>query len=160
MDFYTWMSQDELRTGEAISFNSHATARGMAALAAMLADKGVPPTDGTHKNRLISEETWAKMHANPKKAPDSELFGTVTNFTQGGVAEFTASPGAPLIAQQRSGYVGWQGLGGSVFQWHPELKVGFAYVPSLLQTLDFYNTRGAYLQAQVKKCAEKLQKKR
>jgi len=29
----------------------------------------------------------------------------------------------------RDGYYGWHGVGGAVMQWHPELKVGFAYVP-------------------------------
>ena len=27
----------------------------------------------------------------------------------------------------RDGWMGWMGFGGSVMQWHPELKIGFAY---------------------------------
>ena len=70
---------------------------------------------------------------------------------------FTAPPEAELKIQQRDGYVGWMGLGGSVFQWHPELKIGFAYVPSHLQGFDFMNLRASYLQGEVKKCATKIQ---
>jgi len=156
-DFHGFMTKQEMRMSEAMSFNAHASARGMAMMAGMLAEKGAPPEDSKCK-RLISEETYNKMHGKPKKAKDAELFGMVTNFTQGGVAVFTPWKNAPLAIQQREGYVGWMGLGGSVFQWHPELKIGFAYVPSLLQSLDFTNTRGSFLQAEVTKCAQKLQK--
>ena len=38
---------------------------------------------------------------------------------QGGVATFEEPEKGG-----RSGYVGWMGFGGSVFQWHPELKIG------------------------------------
>jgi len=168
-DFYGFMSDETLRRGEAFSFNCHGTARGLALLASVLANKGAAapssaaPESAASNNknkRLISEETWQKMHANYKKSADSALFGMVTNFSQGGVNAFPnpKSDKASLMFRQRAGYVGWMGLGGSVFQWHPELKIGFAYVPSLLQTLDFANTRGAYLQAEVKKCAELIHK--
>ena len=36
------------------------------------------------------------------------------------------------IREMRNGYYGWYGLGGSVFQWNPRLKIGFAYVPTLM----------------------------
>ena len=26
------------------------------------------------------------------------------------------------------GWYGWEGIGGSVFQWNPELKISFAYI--------------------------------
>ena len=38
-----------------------------------------------------------------------------------------------------------QGFGGSVFQWHPELKLGFSYVPTLVKWYDV-SLRGAALQ--------------
>ena len=30
------------------------------------------------------------------------------------------------LNQGREGFIGWMGLGGSIFQWHPELEIGFA----------------------------------
>ena len=57
---------------------------------------------------------------------------------------------------ERAGYYGWFGYGGSVFQWHPELKIGFAYLPSLLQPLDMTNLRGARLQEVAVDCVRKL----
>ena len=56
---------------------------------------------------------------------------------------------------EREGFYGWMGYGGSVLQWHPELKIGFAYVPSLLHPLDARNTRGAELQKIAVDCAIK-----
>ena len=45
----------------------------------------------------------------------------------------------------REGFVGWAGLGGSVFMWHPELKIGFGYVPFDLNPVDIYNIRGKWI---------------
>ena len=48
----------------------------------------------------------------------------------------------------RDGFYGWMGLGGSLFQWHPEQKIGFAFVPTRLHVMDFLNERGkAYQEA-------------
>ena len=61
------------------------------------------------------------------------------------------------------------GFGGSVFQWHPELKIGlvpkqnylkiilmfdfrFAYVPTLLNWVDLVNNKARLLQEEVVKC--------
>ena len=52
----------------------------------------------------------------------------------------------------REGFIGWMGFGGSVMQWHPELKIGFGYVPFDLNILDRKNVRGAELQRIVKEC--------
>ena len=41
------------------------------------------------------------------------------------------------------------GYGGSIFQWHPKLKIGFAYVPTLLEFHDMYNQRGGRLQVRI-----------
>ena len=43
-------------------------------------------------------------------------------------------------------YYGWIGYGGSVFQWHPKLNIGFAYTPTLLEFHCFKNKKGARLQ--------------
>ena len=69
----------------------------------------------------------------------------------------------------RNGFYGWMGFGGSVFQWHPELKIGletqncfkfilnlfvfrFAYVPTLLNWVDLVNNKARLLQEEVVKC--------
>ena len=52
----------------------------------------------------------------------------------------------------REGYFGWYGFGGSIFQWHPEKKISFAYVPFELNEMDFFNIRGKSLQIAVNNC--------
>jgi len=37
-------------------------------------------------------------------------------------------------------------------QWHPELDIGFAFVPTSLHVLDLFNERGKVYQAEVLKC--------
>ena len=44
------------------------------------------------------------------------------------------------------------GYGGSIFQWHPGLKIGFCFVPTVLFQIDLMNQRGAELQQLVKEC--------
>merc|ERR1712018_950676 len=51
--------------------------------------------------------------------------------------------GEKNLFQDRQGFIGWFGMGGSIFQWHPELKIGFAFVPTSLHWFDFDNVRGA-----------------
>ena len=47
-------------------------------------------------------------------------------------------------------------MGGSIFQWHPEKDIGFAFVPTALHTLDFFNERGKRYQAEVLKCVARM----
>ena len=81
-----------------------------------------------------------------------------TNFTQGGVNVYTLDENSTgdekIVAQDRLGFVGWAGLGGSVFQWHPELKIGFAFVPTCLHWFDVANLRGGRLQKLVVDCID------
>ena len=42
---------------------------------------------------------------------------------------------------------------GAVFQWHPELNIGFAYVPTLLNWIDLVNNKARLLQGEVLACA-------
>ena len=62
------------RKGEMSSCNVNASARGLAWAACIMANKGVDP-DG---KRIMSEESWKKMHLNPKVAPD--VFGGRSAF--------------------------------------------------------------------------------
>ena len=60
-----------------------------------------------------------------------------------------------LIVAERGSMAG-MGLGGSVFQWHPEHDIGFGYVPTSLNILDLFNERAKTYQAEVLKCVAAL----
>ena len=60
---------------------------------------------------------------------------------------FTTRPG-DLFCNGRSGFYGWMGFGGSCFQWHPLLNIGFAFVPTELE-MDPTNERAGMLQEAV-----------
>ena len=129
--------------GETPSANSHATARGLAKLAAAMANGG--SIDG---KSCLNQIGWEMMHKLPVERP----MGFTTRFTQGGVNLYeTVGAGSRLdhaANSGRDGFYGWMGLGGSLFQWHPELKIGFAFVPTRLHVMDFLNERGkAYQEA-------------
>ena len=86
-----------------------------------------------------------------------------TNFTQGGINSFTSHhPDHPAYGNGakseglRDGYYGWMGFGGSVMQWNPELKIGFAYIPTCLHWYDLENLRGAKLQKKVVECTRTI----
>lgn len=106
---------------------------------------------------LLSQEAWQAMHAKPLPA----MMGAImpTRFTQGGIDRFQpSSPGSVLLERAfnegREGFYGWMGLGGSIFQWHPDHDIGFAFVPTSLHYLDFLNERGKCYQAEVLRCVE------
>ena len=86
-----------------------------------------------------------------------------TTFTQGGVNQFSATNSdSPKLEQDfnqgREGFFGWMGLGGSIFQWHPEHQIGFGYVPTSLNVLDLLNERGKTYQTEVLNCISNLTK--
>jgi CubicO group peptidase (beta-lactamase class C family) len=152
MDFF---NQPDFARGETPSANANCSAVGLAKIAAMMAAGG-----RLEGREFISEEAWTAMHAHPVK---SFMGGAMmaTRFTQGGVDSFTpcnaqSTQGERDFNEGREGFYGWMGLGGSIFQWHPEMDIGFAFVPTSLHTLDFLNERGKYFQAQVMKCVELL----
>ena len=81
------------------------------------------------------------------------------NFTKGGVNYYHNSSEATSLDKNhfnknREGYYGWFGYGGSIMQWHPELKIGFAFIPTFLNITERFNNRGAVLQQIVKDCAQ------
>lgn len=143
----------EVAMGETPSANTHASARGLARLAAMMADKG-----SFEGGEFISAKAWDALHAQPIEA---DMAFITTRFTQGGAAAFSevgvsSSSLDSGLNQGREGFYGWMGLGGSLFQWHPESRIGFGYVPTSLNVMDMVNERGKAYQAEVLKCVRKL----
>jgi hypothetical protein len=51
------------------------------------------------------------------------------------------------------------GMGGSVFQWHPDLEIGFGFALNQMFWFDIVNIKAAYLQKEVADCAAKLRGK-
>jgi len=139
--------------GETPSAAANCSARGLAKVASMMSSGG---HDG--QNTYIEAGGWKAMHADPIEAEMG--FGT-TNFTQGGVNLFVeAREGSSRAFREfnvgREGFVGWMGLGGSIFQWHPGHQIGFSFVPTALHVLDILNERGKKYQAEVLRCIESL----
>lgn len=141
--------------GETPSANTNSTARGLAKIAAMMA------AGGTWAGReYLNDHAWKALHDAPLEA-DMGVMSTC--FTQGGVALFHETSGKSTLLEQglndgREGYYGWMGLGGSLFQWHPQYKIGFGYVPTSLNVLDLVNERGKAYQAEVVRCIEQLRR--
>jgi CubicO group peptidase (beta-lactamase class C family) len=135
--------------GEIPSAGAKCSARGLAKLAAVMANGG-----RLAGRQLIGEAAMTALHGAPVKR---NMIAMQTTFTQGGLATFP--PPAPAdsrldvgLNQGREGFYGWMGLGGSIFQWHPELQIGFGYLPTSLNVLDIVNERGKAYQAQVVRC--------
>ena len=131
------------------SAGAKCSARGLAKLAAAMANGGQ-----IQGHRVLSEFALNAMHAEPVERSMTIM---ENNFTQGGLAQFKESDAAkgPLeagISAGRGGFYGWLGLGGSVFQWHPEHRIGFAYVPTALNPIDVFNERGKSYQKEVLRC--------
>ena len=97
---------------------------------------------------MLSPTGWKALHDAPT---DGMLLVRNVRFTQGGVAEYEEDDTSETNG--RLGYYGWMGYGGSVFQWHPELKIGFGYVPTLMTWIDLTNNKARLLQGEVVKCA-------
>lgn len=136
------------------SAGAKCNARGLAKLAAVMANGGEFGGEA-----LMSSNAWQQIHANPIYRNMTFLNST---FTQAGLAQFEDDGTAPkslaaALNAGREGFFGWMGYGGSIFQWHPELRIGFAYVPTALNTLDFFNQRGKTYQRQIVQCVRTLQ---
>ena len=104
---------------------------------------------------MLSQKGCAALHG---KACDAKMFGLLpTKFTQAGLNIFkdpeVKQENAELVG--RDGFVGWMGFGGSVFQWHPEMKISFAYVPTLLDWTDVVNGKALKLQRTVLQCVKR-----
>ena len=140
-------------TGETPSANANCSARGLAKIAAMMAAGGK-----WNGRQYLDEQGCNAMHDHPREA---DMGFAITRFTQGGVALFSAvSQNSTKVEKAlntgREGFYGWMGLGGSLFQWHPQYKIGFGYVPTSLNVLDLVNERGKAYQTEVLRCIETM----
>lgn len=154
MDGLGFFNEPAFSMGETPSANATCSARGLAKISAMMSAGGM--WEGTE---YLSEQAWAALHDKPVKAKMGGLL--TTRFTQGGVDSFTACTPASTRTERdfnegREGFYGWMGLGGSIFQWHPRLDIGFAFVPTSLHVLDFFNERGKVYQAEIVNCIARM----
>ena len=153
MEKLTIIDSPAVAKGEIPSAGAKCTARGLAKLAAVMANGG-----RLAGRQIMGEAAFTALHGAPVQR---NMIAMNTTFTQGGLATFpapSANDGALDIGlnRGREGYYGWMGLGGSIFQWHPERRIGFAYVPTSLNVLDIANERGKAYQAEVVACVERL----
>jgi len=132
----------DIRKSETSSANGNCSARGLARVGALMANKG--EFEGI---RLMSEETWNAMHDKATLGLLLPPLPLKVPFTQGGVADYN---------DERAGWYGWLGYGGSVFQWHPNLKIGFGYTCTYLYALSVMNSKAMRLQLKVAECARKI----
>ena len=150
MTSINFFNDERMRRGETPSANTHASARGLAQIAAVMAAGGQ-----LGSVECLSRSAWDLLHKDPQPASMGGVLPT--RFTQGGVDQFLPSPsGTPWFTRAlndgREGFYGWMGLGGSVFQWHPGAEIGFAFVPTSLHVIDLLNERGKLFQAAVLEC--------
>lgn len=148
-----FFNEPAVAMGETPSANTHSNARGLAKIAAVMAAGG--KWEG---REYLNEAAWNAMHEAPLRG---DMAFVTTSFTQGGVAQFAATgsnstPSERALNVGREGYYGWLGLGGSIFQWHPQQQIGFGYVPTSLNVLDLVNERGKAYQAEVLRCVANL----
>ena len=106
----------------------------------------------------LSEQAWQALYAD---AINADMGGFLPScFTQGGVNQFTKCDEDSTKLEHefndgREGFYGWMGFGGSIFQWHPKLDIGFAFLPASLHGLDLLNERGKVYQAEVLRCVDR-----
>ena len=145
---------DAVSRGEIPSAAAKCSARGLAKLASVMANGGA-----TGEFQLLGDQAMAALH---DKTVSRQMMSITTEFTQGGLAKFglaRKTAGQRLdsgMHEGREGYFGWMGLGGSIFQWHPEKRIGFAYVPTSLNVLDMVNERGKAYQVEVTRALKDL----
>jgi CubicO group peptidase (beta-lactamase class C family) len=152
MERITVVDAPTMAKGETPSAGAKCSARGLAKLAAVMANGG-----SLAGQAILGSAAHQAMHDAPVKR-NMMAMGSTT-FTQGGLATFPPShpmdkPMEKALGHGRQGFFGWMGLGGSIFQWHPEQKIGFAYVPTSLNVLDLVNERGKAYQVEVVRCLQ------
>ena len=120
---------------------------------------------------MIGKDGLEALYAEPRTLQSAGMHYR-TSFTKGGLCKYgfdsisdcpekwqmtdVAKTWERALHDHREGFYGWMGFGGSAFQWHPELKISFAYVPSDLFALDFTCRRAAKLQSILVECVKRL----
>lgn len=139
---------------EVIDSYTQANAKSLGKLAAFMANKGT--LNGVE---LISKATWNEMMSEVKEEKEHVM---VTRYTKGGFGVFKHSSNLGNLAEtklwvgntallehcvsdNRDGWYGQWGYGGSLIMMYPELNIGFSYVPRDFTLFDF-SKRGAVLQ--------------
>ena len=153
-----FMNSSTWRQSESPHGSVHASARGLARLAAAMANRG-----RLGSVSLMSEGGWELLHQGDSVEVDASMSGCRTQFTQAGVNKFERyeddKMGERVFKSGREGFVGWLGFGGSVMQWHPRHNLGFGYTCTLLTWWDLSNTKARKLQKETVRCALALKEK-
>lgn len=141
------------------SGNMRASARGLAKLAAFMANKGrLRDEERGTESTLFRDDVWQEMHDDAVVSNDLLFGGIRTEFTKGGINHYRAYSCDEGLERRfkgdRQGFYGWHGLGGSTFQWSVQHSVGFAYLPTRFTWYDIHNTNAAKLQKAVVECVE------
>ena len=149
-----FFNEEAVAKGETPSANTSASARGLAKLASFIAAGGT-----LNGHTVLTPQAWQLLHQAPTKAYMGGFMPC--EFTQGGVNYYSPCREEDgklerAFNEGREGFYGWMGLGGSLFQWHPEHEIGFAFVPTSLHMLDLLNERGKTYQAEVLRCIATL----
>ncbi|KRX10172.1 Beta-lactamase/transpeptidase-like protein [Pseudocohnilembus persalinus] len=144
-------NSESLRTGEAPSFNGQGSARGLAKLGNLLVQNGK-----LNGKQFISQKTLDEFHSEPIQKFDN-MTRSITNFNKGGNCLYDENHNN-RASFDKDGFVGWQGMGGSVMNWQPKKQIAFSYVPNLMDT-DMQNVKGFRLRAQLVKIINDLEKK-
>eukprot|EP00948_MAST-09A_sp_MAST-9A-sp1_P002895 g2895.t1 len=137
------------RSVEIPSANCHTNAFSMASLASILSQKG----DG-----ILTVEGFKKAMGKPILRYDHNC-ECLTKTTNAGWHIYDQD-----IKDDRDGFVGWQGYGGSCLQFHPELEIGFGFAMNNI-AIDLNN--GAFpdgylhceLQREVLACIKNMKEK-
>jgi CubicO group peptidase (beta-lactamase class C family) len=138
-DDASWFNSVEGREIEMPSANVQSNARSLGKVAALMANGGV--TNGV---RLLSEETVKLALSDNKMAYDG-FMNSNYSFSKGGFSDFgdmesvTVNPDFKTIY---SGFTGWGGLGGSLFLWNSQHKIGFNYAMNGKTLLPLSGPRG------------------
>jgi len=151
---FSFCDRAEVVKGESSSFAANCSASGIAKVAGMMAMGG-----RLEGREYFGAQSWKALHAEPTLKPMG--VGDGTNFTQGGLNLFTmagkrATKTNKRQSAGREGFYGWRGTGGSIFEWHPELKLGFGFVPNSMHIFDTFNERGKIYQVEAIRCVERL----
>ena len=154
---FNYFEDPNFARGETPSANANCSARGLAKLAAMMSAGGT-----LEGKQHLSPQAWQAMHDHPLESKMAMGVFLTTHFSQGGVNFSLPTTSSSTTIDRdmndgREGFIGWAGFGGSIFMWHPELDIGFAFVPTYLHTIDLFNVRGKRYQAEVLKCVKALE---